>query len=350
MEQHLTPETATVSAASETSKVKNLSALIIILAGLFIGSLFVDLVQLVMGKGFSGRAVRTHGVLETAGKTWVAFTDPKISVEAITEKDCVECDPSEALVWLRRVLPTLEATEVDRSSEQGKMLIERFGIATLPAFVFSQSVARTDFYTQASSLFTADGNRYFFDMNALGMPVGKYLNLPEVSDDSITIGPRDAKVRVVEFSDFQCPYCKAFQKTLFDVLKDYEGEVLFVYKHLPLPIHTQAENAALAAECANEQGKFRQYSDYLFAKQNDWSRTTTTQRFKDYAWYLRLDGRTFSACMDSRKYADKIESDLAEAVRFSLGGTPATFVNETLLDGAVEPEDLRNAIEEALIQ
>lgn len=349
MEQQLFSESK-MPLANETQKVKNLSALVIVLAGLFVGSLFVDVAQLAMGTGFSGRAIKTHNVLETAGRTWVAFTDPKVSVEVITDKECAPCDPSEALVWLRRVLPTLEVTQTESSSEAGKKLIEQFSIPTLPAFIFSQSVARTDFYTQASSLFTSKDNRSLFDMNALGMPVGKYLNLPEVRDDSITTGSKDAKVKIIEFSDFQCPYCKAFHKILANVLKEYEGEVLFVYKHLPLPIHPQAENAALAAECANAQGKFTEYADYLFAKQDDWGRSRDTKRFKDYAWYLRLDGKAFSACLDSRTYANKIEADTEEAARFSIGGTPGTFINETLLQGAVSEEELRAVIDKALAQ
>lgn len=333
---------------ADTQKTKNLSALAILLAGLFIGSLFVDFVQLATGRGFSGRAASSHDVLPADDKTWVAYGDPKVSVEVITDKDCAECDPSEALVWLRRVVPTVEATGVESGSDLGQALIERFRIATLPAFVFSQNVARTDFYTQASSLFEGEGNRYFFNMTAIGLPVGKYLKLPEIKDDTIAIGSKDAKVKIVEFSDFQCPFCKAFHKDLTKTVREYGDKVLFAYKHLPLSIHPQAENAALASECANEQGKFPMYADYLFAKQDDWGKSAGTQKFKNYAWYLKLNSNDFAKCLDTRKYLGKVNADQEEAASFSINGTPGTFVNDTFLGGAVSASELKAAIDQEL--
>lgn len=329
-------------------KAKTLSALSILLTGLFIGSLFVDLVQLATGQGFSGRAVKTHNVLETADKTWVAYSDPKVIVEVVTDKSCTECKADDALVWLRRVVPTLEATEIAHDSDSGKALIDRFHITTLPAFVFSQSIARTDFYTQASSLFKQQGNRFFFDMNEIGLPIGKYLKTPETEESTISIGPKDAKVKIVEFSDFQCSFCKTFHHDLMKTIETYDGQILFVYKHLPLSIHAQANNAANAAECANEQGKFEVYADYLFAKQSEWANAKNTQKFKDYAWYLRLDGRAFAKCFDSKKYQERINGNKDEAAEFSITGTPGTFVNGTFMSGAVSTDDLKKVIEQEL--
>ena len=335
-------------AETDKQKVKNLSALAILLAGLFLGSLFVDFAQLMTGKGFSRNAVKNYDLLETGGKTWVAYGDPKVAVQVVTDKNCTECDPSEALLWLRRVVPTLEVSSIEHDSYLGNLLIERFDIASLPAFVFSDSVAETDFYAQASSLFVFEGGRYFFDMGKIGLPVGKYLKLPEINDNDIAIGAKDAKVKIIEFSDFQCPYSKAFQADLNKERKEYDGKVLFVYKHLPLSIHPQANNAALAASCANEQGKFQAYADYLFAKQDEWAKTVGTQKFKEYAWRFGINGREFAKCLDTKKYQDKVDADEAEAASFSIGGTPGTFVNGTFLPGAVGTETLKAAIDAEL--
>ncbi len=343
----LLPEKA-ANTANDKQTVKNLFALALILAGLFVGSLFIDFVQLATGRGFSAGAVRQHDLLATGGKTWVAYNDPRVAVQVVTEKDCIACDPSEALTWLRRVMPTIEAMPIERDADLGALLIERFRVTTLPAFIFSGSVTDTDFYAQASSLFDGDGERYFFDMGKIGLPVGKYLKLPAIQDNDIAIGPKDARVRIIEFSDFQCPYCRTFHADMAKALKEYDGKVLFVYKHLPLSFHLQAENAALAASCAYEQGKFQSYADHLFARQDEWGKTVGTQRFKDYAWNLGLNGRMFTQCLDTKKYQDKVDGDMAEAASFSISGTPGTFVNGTFLPGAVGYDALKQAIDAEL--
>ena len=247
---------------TDSQKTKNLFSLVILLAGLLAGSLFVDFVQLALGRGFSNNAVTKYNLLETEGKTWVAYTDPKVTVQVVTDKNCEACDPSEALVWLRRVIPTIEATPIESNSDLGKLLIERFQILSLPAFIFSKSVVNTDFYDQASSLFDAESERYFFNMSAIGLSAGKYITSPMIKDTDIVIGAKDAPVKIVEYSDFQCQYCRIFQFDMNKILTEYAGKVVFVYKHLPLSTsHPQAENAALAASCANEQGKFQVYAE-----------------------------------------------------------------------------------------
>ena len=260
-------------------KIKNLSSILILVIGLFIGSLFVDIGQLMTREGYSPRAVRENNILEAAGKTWVAYTDPQVDVKVLTDNTCVKCSPDEALVWFRRILPTMEAVPVEVSSDEGKALVEQYGIRTIPAFIFSDKVAGTDFYTAAAEIFTQKNGSYVLDTARLGLAPGKYLVTPEIGGNAIVAGPHDAKVRVVEYSDFQCPYCKAFAPSVKKMLTEYGDKVEFVYKQLPLAFHAQAENAALASECANEQGKFQAYSDLLFAKQTEWGAATGTQKF-----------------------------------------------------------------------
>lgn len=336
--------------AAQRKRLKNLLALVIVLTGLFAGSLFVDFVQLALGRGFSQKAVKTYDLLEAGGKTWVAYDDPKVTVQVVTEAACAACDPKEALGWLRRVLPTLEAMPVESTSEQGKLLIERFRLVSLPAFIFSKNVVETDFYTQASSLFAQQDGRYFFDMGKIGLPAGRYLTLPRLEGTDSMLGPADAPIKIITFSDFTCLYCQTFHANLKQVLRKYEGQVLLVYKYLPLGLHPQAENAALAAACANEQGKFMGYADWLFSNQNQWKQTTGTRPFKDRALRQGLNTRQFAVCLDTRKYLSKIQGNQAEAKVFSLSGTPSTFVNDIFLSGAVSPEVLQQAIETQLTQ
>lgn len=331
-------------------KIQNLTAILILIVGLFVGSLFVDIGQLVTREGYSPRAVRENNILEAAGKTWVAYTDPKVDVTVITDEACTKCSPDEALVWFRRILPTMEAKPVEASSDQGKALIEQYGIRTLPAFIFSDKVASTDFYNAAAEIFTAKDGSFVLDTARLGLAPGKYLSTPEVGDGAIAVGPKDAKVRVIEYSDFQCPYSKAFYPSVKKMLSEYGDKVEFVYKQLPLAFHAQAENASLASECANEQGKFQAYSDVLFAKQAEWGATQGVQKFKDYARVLGIKAADFNACLDSKKFSDKIAADSAEAASFGVDGTPGIFVNDEFFAGAVPYESLKASIDAKLAE
>jgi len=329
-------------------KNKNLLALSILLGGLFLGSLFVDLFQLISGEGFSPWATRHTNVLETSGKTWVGYGDPKIALQVIDDKSCVSCDPSEALVWLRRVVPTIEVTHIDIADATGTQMAERFGVVTLPAFIFSKDILDSSFYSQASSLFEAREGQYFFDMSKIGLPVGRYLKLPQVGEHDIITGSADAKVTIIEYSDFECPYCKTFHQDLSQIARSYGDQVRLVYKHLPLSFHVQAENAAQASQCANEQGKFDAYANHLFTKQAEWSKTKGTQKFKDYAWWLKLNFRDFATCLDSNRYQEKIAGDKAEATSLLISATPATFIGSTFIDGAISKDDIKQVIDEEL--
>ena len=329
----------------ELSTKKNLAALAILLGGLFIGSLFVDVVQLLDGSGFSQRIVKNRSVLESAGKTWVAYSDPRVELDLVTDKDCPTCSADEALVWLRRVLPTLEVRAVESGSQLGQKYQADFDIIALPALIFSHELSQTDFYTQAQSLFTEHGGKFYFRMAELGLPAGKYLKQPAVSDNDITIGRKGAPITVVEYSDFQCPYCKTFHSDLMRALQGKADDILYVFKNLPLSIHAQAENAALAAECAHEQGKFAAYSDLLFAEQESWSKVTGTKPFKDYALRLKMNTRDFAICLDTRKYSEKIKEIRDEAEEFGIGGTPATFINDLFLRGAVSSQVITETLE-----
>lgn len=336
----MTPEEA------EKKRIQNLTSAVILFAGLFVGSLFVDIGQLISKEGFSPRAVRENNVLEAAGKTWVAYADPKVGVKVITDESCEACAPDEALVWLRRILPTMEATPVEASSDEGKALIEKFGVTTIPAFVFSDEIASTDFYDLAAEIFGEKDGSYLLDTARLGLAPGKYLSLPEVGENAIVIGSRDAKVKVIEYSDFQCPYCKMFASSVKQMISEYGDDVAFVYKHLPLSFHPQAQNAALASECANEQGKFAAYHDLLFDKQDVWGKTEGTQAFKAYARQLGMKTADFNACLDTAKYADKVAADAQEAASFGISGTPGIFVGDKFFAGAIQYAELKAAIDE----
>lgn len=334
---------------SKDKKIKNLISLVILLGGLFAGSLFVDVAQLIKGGGFSFGRLPGADVFQSGGKTWVSYSEPIITVKVINDDSCESCKPDEALLGLKRILPTLLTQKVDQNSEEGQKMIADFGIKSIPAFVFAKDIEKTDFYQQAATIFEQKNDQYVLNTAQVGLPVGKYLELPKVTDADIKIGSVDAQVKMIVFSDFQCPFCKAFHPTVKQALSEYGDKILFVFKQFPLiNIHPQAQPAALASECASEQGKFLPYADRLFEKQADWGKTTGTQIFKTYAAQLGLSSSQFSTCLDSKKYQGKIDADIAEAQGFGISGTPDVFVNSQFQTGAVDYPTLKAMIDQEL--
>lgn len=336
---------------AKDKKIKNLVALSILLAGLLVGSLLVDAVQLIRGGGFSQRILNKSDVFRFADKTWVAYADPVVKVQIITDDACKECAPDEALVGLRRVLPTILTEKVDIKTEAGKELAQKAGVKAIPAFVFSKEVEETEIFTQAQQIFDKKEDMYVLRAADLGLPVGKYIEGPKFEQGDIAVGPADAKVRVVEFSDFQCPYCKKMhEEVISKMLKDYEGKIQYVFKQLPLSsIHPNAQSAGLAAACANEQGKFVAYSDKLFSSQEQWGKLQDAgATFKGYARTLGLNGNDFNKCYDEKKYAEQISRNTAEAQELGITGTPSLFVGDQFQSGLQTYDDLKKALDEQL--
>lgn len=351
MEEHIHDENKQeehekVSKKDYEKKTKNLVSIIILLAGLFFGSLFVDVVQALKGSGYSAKNLNKAEIFEANGKTWVAYSEPAVKATVINDDSCENCDVSEVLVWLRRVLPTVSTEKVAFDSAEGKKMIETYGIKTLPALIFSPDIEKTDFYSQASVIFNKKDDNYVLNTSQLGIPAGKFLSSPEVNDSDASFGNKDSNVKVVVFSDFQCPYCKVFYQGLREAMKQSGDKAFFVYKHFPLDIHPQAENAALASSCAQEQGKFWEYSDKLYQNQAAWGSAKDTSKFKEYARVLGLDAKKFNDCLDSKKYQDQINADKAEADDYGLSGTPAVFVNDQFQNGALTADQLKKMIDD----
>lgn len=158
-----------------------------------------------------------------------------------------------------------------------------------------------------------------------------------------TKGPDSAPVQIVEFSDFQCPYCKRAHDFLGEVLREYGPKVQLVFKHLPLSIHPEAFASAQASHCAGEQGKFWEFHDRLFASDD-----LTAPALKKYAGELSLNTEEFNRCLDSEASRAAVLKDLAEARRANVEGTPTFFVNGRPVRGIGSAEALRKVIDDEL--
>jgi protein-disulfide isomerase len=165
------------------------------------------------------------------------------------------------------------------------------------------------------------------------------------ADPSRLKGDANAPVTIVEFSDFQCPFCKQATPTLAEVLRKYEGKVRLSYRDFPLrQIHPQAQKAAEAARCAAEQGKFWEYHDLLFADQAK----LDVQSLTEHARSLKLSGQPFEQCLASGRYTAAVGKDLEEGRQAGVSGTPAFFINGTVLSGALSLDSFTRVIDEEL--
>jgi protein-disulfide isomerase len=163
-------------------------------------------------------------------------------------------------------------------------------------------------------------------------------------DPAMTRGPAHAPVTIVAFSDFECPYCKRVLRALDQVLQEYDGRVRLIAKDLPLTSHPQARQAAEAARCAGAEGRYWPYHDRLFAEQPRFGR----DRLVGYAVDLGLDREAFARCLGERRFARRVEDDLAQARALGIVSTPTFLINGRVLVGARPADDFRAVIEEVL--
>jgi protein-disulfide isomerase len=192
----------------------------------------------------------------------------------------------------------------------------------------------------------------YFKTLRINGKVTTYLKPPELVRVDLSLngapskGSEKAEVTIVKFEDFQCPYCKAVQPNFEEVLKRYDGKVRLVHKDLPLDeLHPQARQAAEAARCADDEGKFWEYHDKLYAS----SPKAAPEDLKFYAKDLGLNQEVFDKCLASGKYKAAIQKDLNEAANLGLTGTPAFFINGRELSGAQPLEVFAQIIDEELV-
>lgn len=191
------------------------------------------------------------------------------------------------------------------------------------------------------------------DPGATGDPVG---TVAPIGDQDHIRGDKNAKVTLLEYSDYQCPFCQRFHPTMKRVMDEYKGKVRWVYRHFPLSsIHPYAQKAAEAAECAGEQGKFWELSDLFFEKQNEWAQSGLDQaKMNGYAQQAGVkDVKKFESCVTSGKLAQHVSSDLASGEAAGVTGTPGTIVlgpngEKQLIPGALPYEAVKQMIDSLL--
>jgi len=172
---------------------------------------------------------------------------------------------------------------------------------------------------------------------------------PELSDDRVAWGPKDAPITIVEYSDFQCPYCSRGYTNLKEVEKRYPGKIRVVYKHLPLDFHPKAMPAAewFEAIALQDKDKAHKFHDEVFEHQ-DKLQGNHEQFFTSVAKKLGVDVSKVKADLKSEKVKSHIEADMAEARKFGFQGTPGFLINGVSLRGAYPPDEFAKIIDKEL--
>ncbi len=167
----------------------------------------------------------------------------------------------------------------------------------------------------------------------------------QVAAEGHASGPADAPITLIEFSDYECPFCRRAEPVVQQVLEEYAGKVRFVYRHYPLEsIHPRARGAAEAAACAEEQGRFWEYHAQLFAD----NAGLAPAQLESYAGQASLDLPAFKACVAEHRSAKRVEADVAAGEAAGVTGTPAFFLNGIPLSGAQPIEEFRRLIDAEL--
>lgn len=177
----------------------------------------------------------------------------------------------------------------------------------------------------------------------------------EVSmDDDPFLGDKSAPVKIIEFSDFQCPFCRKFWgESLLSIKKDFvdTGKAVFVYRDYPLSFHAAANISAQAAQCANDQGKFWEMHDKIFGEEQKKGEGTIeygVNDIKKWAREISLNLAQFNQCLDSEKYKMEVEKDFTDGSNAGVNGTPSTFINGRLVIGSQPYSVFKEIIEEEL--
>ncbi len=166
----------------------------------------------------------------------------------------------------------------------------------------------------------------------------------EVEAKGPSRGPEKAPVTIVEFSDFQCPFCGREVPVIERIMKEYDGKVRLVFRHYPLDFHPFAEKAAEAAVCAAEQGKFWELHNKMFENQNK----LAVDDLKGYAKSVGVDAAKFDKCLESGEKKPMVDDDQKAGTAAGVNGTPAFFINGIFINGAQPYEQIKQAVDREL--
>jgi len=157
-------------------------------------------------------------------------------------------------------------------------------------------------------------------------------------------GNKNSELRIIEFGDFQCIYCEQMYKTLVNIMSEYQKDIWLVWKDFPNPVHTEAMRSAIAARCAQNQGKFWEYHNYLFENQDNLSR----ELYNKIALELQLNLAEFNKCLDGKETASLVGDGLVDGQNIGVDATPYLIIGNSVYNYALTDEELRRVVKDKL--
>lgn len=228
---------------------------------------------------------------------------------------------------------------VEKSNSSRVFIFAGLGLLTILVLIVFTRAAWTDAVDKTTKSYNHSAG-LLAPPNTIGNSI---LDIPDVLASDPVKGSIDPTLTIIEFGDFECPYCGDLALALDAALLDYP-EVQVVWKDLPNPTHINARPAASAARCAQEQGSFWEFHDFLFTNQE----TLGTELYTGIAQELQLDSDAFAACVAENRYGNIVNAGFDIADDYGVTGTPYLFVGETRVDQGISYETLASIIEESL--
>ncbi len=371
----------------------------ILFAGAFLGSLYVDLtgssnevnpVECPKNNDFIAdqKAVRTAGktfvsvknldedflvelgktknqdegqFVVYGGKTWIPVPGSPIEVIALTDLECKACDLQSPIASLRQnSTPALLVRTVEVDSKEGKSLVKKFDIKSIPQFILADGTEELvlpdgkKFVESAANVLIKKDALYLLDASKVGFKLGQFIEAPTFADlDSEPVQGKGGKVRVVEFTDYQCPYCKRLHDNNKEVIDKLvkAGKIEYILKDFPLAFHKEAVSAHKAANCVLREGDNEDYwnmNALIFKNSEAWNGKgpeTANNYFIGLAKDLDVE---IVDCMADKTLEAEIAADIEEGQKYGVSGTPALFIGNSVMPGAIDAATFEQAVENAL--
>jgi protein-disulfide isomerase len=320
----------------------------------FLNNTFRGNINFIVNRVFNGNVVESQDfgptIFERGGKTYVVYDYPLINVKAIHDPNCKrpECSLDNFYNQIRSFIsPLVKFNPIDYNSRQGQSLINEYNLNLLPVFIFDTNIEKTENFENSRRNLEKVKDRY-----VLQVPPYKVLSGPRVNDARTYLKPEEnvsGAFSVVQYIGFSCRICRDYVETIKRLNEILENRINLVVKYF----NTSEKDlpASIAAECAAQQDKFREYYDILFERQDDWLNkfeNELTQSFIGYAVELGLSRNIFSSCLEDDAVRQIVLNHFVEAGSLGVSAAPTLFVRNNVLVGAYPLESLQMTILEIL--